>query len=124
MNETPRSKIAVGSYAIAILGTFLIMAALVWTMRKSTAPAPVAQERAELRRKSLAEVRGADAESLNSYGWVDLAKGVVRLPIDEAVKITEREWQNPAAARSNLVFRAEQAATPPPKPPEKPSQYE
>jgi hypothetical protein len=40
----------------------------------------------------------------------------VRLPIADAMKIIERSWQNPAAARSNLLERVAKANPPPPKP--------
>jgi hypothetical protein len=49
---------------------------------------------------------------------------MVRLPIDRAMEITIREYQNPLAARSNLVATANHLAAPPPKAPEQPSQYE
>ena len=60
----------------------------------------------------------------DSYGWVDQAKGVVRLPIAEARKLALREWQNPAAARSNLIARVEKATAAPPPPPAKPNPFE
>jgi hypothetical protein len=42
------------------------------------------------------------------------------LRIEDAMKIVERDWQNPAAARSNLIARAEKANPPPPPPPASP----
>jgi hypothetical protein len=41
------------------------------------------------------------------------------------MKWVEQQWgQNPAAARSNLISRVEKANAPPPRQPEKPSQFE
>jgi hypothetical protein len=40
------------------------------------------------------------------------------------MKLVERQWQNPPAARSNLIARVEKATAPPPKPPEQPSPFE
>ena len=77
-----------------------------------------------LRKKALAELRAAEASELDSYGWVDQGKGVVRLPLAEAMKLTLREWQNPAAARSNLIARVEKAAAVPPPAPAKPNPFE
>jgi hypothetical protein len=111
-------------YSVAIAGAFLIMAALVWVMSHYTRPAPVGVTRVEDRRKALAEIRAAEADALRNYGWADPGKGIVRLPIVRAMEITLQEYQHPAAARSNLVARAEHAAAQPPKPPEQPSQYE
>lgn len=111
-------------YSLASLGTFLIVGWLVWVMIHYTRPAPLAEDRAALRRKNLAELRAANAEALNHYGWIDQARGIVRLPVEEAMRLTVQEWQNPAAARSNLIARAAMAAAPAPKAPEKPSQFE
>lgn len=111
-------------YAIAILGTFLITAALVWWMYHYTHPAPLGADRVQERHKNLREQRDAEAKVLSEYDWQDRGKEIVRLPIQRAVELTLQEWQNPAAARSNLIARAEKAAVPAPKPPEKPSIYE
>jgi hypothetical protein len=107
-----------------VLGTFLIFGALVWAMWHYTQPAPLGEDRVAVRKKALADMRAAETEDLNNYGWLDQAKGIVRLPIAEAKQLALREWQNPAAARSNLIARAEKAAAPPPKAPEKPSAFE
>ena len=75
--------------------------------------------------KALAELRAAEADALANPAWLDQAKGVVRLPIAEAMRMVERDWgQNPAAARSNLIDRVEKATALPPKVPEKPSAFE
>ena len=67
--------------------------------------------------KALTELRAYESEQLNNVGWVDPAKGIVRLRIEDAMKIVEQQWgKNPAAARSNLISRVEAANPPPPKP--------
>lgn len=109
---------------VVILGTFLIAAGLVWTMIHYTAPAPLTEDRAALRRKNLAELRSLNAEALANYAWADQAKGIVRLPIEQAMKLTVAEWQNPAAGRANLIAREEKATAIAPKAPEKPSAFE
>ena len=124
MNSQPSSERTSWPLVIGILGSFLIVAALVWAMRHYTQPPPLGEDRVAVRKKALAELRAAEAEGLNTYGWVDQAKGVVRLPIAEAMKLTLREWQNPAAARSNLIAREEKATAAPPKAPEKPNPFE
>jgi hypothetical protein len=78
-----------------------------------------------VRTKALAELRAAEAQALNNVGWVDPAKNIVRLRIEDAMTIVERDWgQNPAAARSNLITRVEKATAAPPKAPQKPSEFE
>jgi hypothetical protein len=39
-------------------------------------------------REDLANLRQAEDQVLNSYGWIDRSAGVVRIPIDEAMKLT------------------------------------
>ena len=39
-------------------------------------------------RQDLADLRAREDETLNSYGWVDKNAGFVRIPIDEAIKLT------------------------------------
>lgn len=112
------------AYVFAVVGAFLIVAALVWMTRKLVTPDALNAERVAFRYQSLTEVKGADSQALTSVGWVDQGKGVVRLPIETALKLAEREWQNPAQARSNLLARVEKATYVPPPPPAKPSQYE
>ena len=114
----------VAVYAFAVLGSFMIFSALVWAMWHYTRPAPLGEDRVAIRRKALTELRAAEAETLNNYGWQDQAKGIVRLPIAQAVKLAEREWQNPPAARSNLIARVAKATALPPKAPEKPNPYD
>ena len=112
------------AYAIASLGAFLIVVLLVWAMRHYTRPAPLNANRAAERAKALAELRAAEAETLHTTAWLDQGKGVVRLRIEDAMTLVEREWQNPAAARSNLIVRLEKATAVPPPPPAKPSAFE
>ena len=122
MNSEPvrdRTRLA---YAVAILGSFLIVAALVWAMRYYTQPAPLGAERAAVRAQALAELRAAEADALHNVGWIDQSKGLVRLRIEDAMALVERAWQNPPAARSNLLERVAKANPPPPKP--APSPYE
>ncbi len=125
MNRWPWDKGKLVASAVAILGTFLICAALVWAMWHYTQPAPLGEDRAAVRTKALEEMRATDTEDLNNYGWVDVSKGIVRLPIARAMQLALDQWQNPAAARSNLIARVEKAfPPPPPPPPAKPNPYE
>jgi hypothetical protein len=124
MNRLTVDQSKVTASVMGILGAFLIFAALVWAMRHYTRPAPLGEDRVAMRKKALAELRAAETDELNNYGWLDQAKGIVRLPVAEAMKLALREWQNPAAARSNLIARVEKATAPPPKAPEKPSAFE
>ena len=104
-------------YTLTIIGAFLIVGFLVLVMYNFTQPPPLGQNRAGERAKALTELRAYESEQLNNVGWVDPAKGIVRLRIQDAMKIVEQQWaKDPAAARSNLVSRVEAANPPPPKP--------
>jgi hypothetical protein len=124
MNHQPAAERTGLAYIIGILGSLLIVAALVWAMQRYTQPPPLGEDRIALRKKALADLRDAEASELESYGWVDQTKGVVRLPITEAMKLALRDWQNPAAARSNLIDRVEKATAVPAAAPAKPSPFE
>lgn len=113
------------AYALAVIGAILIVVFLDRELKKYTQAPPVDAGRAEERAKALAEIRNAEADALNNTGWIDQSKGILRLKIDDAMQLMEREWKNPAAARSNMLARVEKANPPPPAPaPAKPSPFE
>jgi hypothetical protein len=113
------------AYAIAILGAILIVVFIDRELKKYTQAPSVEAGRAEERAKALAEIHNIEADALTTTGWIDSTKGIVRLKIDDAMALTEREWKDPAAARSNLLARVEKANPPPPPPaPVKPSEFE
>ena len=117
-------KSRVGAYALAILGTFLIVGWLVWLLRSYTqTPSPFAARSLE-RMQIMAEFKTANAPLVEKYDWQDQSKGFVRIPIDRAKEIVLKEWQDPVAARSNLMARAAKQFAPAPKVPEKKNEYE
>ncbi len=125
MNGEPARDRTALAYIAGILGAFLIVAALVWAMRHYAQPPPLGEDRAAARLKAFIEMRAAEHEALTTVGWMDESKGLVRLRIEDAMAMVVREWgKDPAAARSNLVARVEKATAPPPRQPEKPSQFE
>jgi hypothetical protein len=122
LNSEPRERTGL-VYTAAVLGALLIVAGLVFVMLHSTQPEPLGANRVAERTKALGELRGYENDALNTTGWVDPAKGLVRLRIEDAMQIVEREWRaNPSAARSNLIARVDKA-NPPPAPPA-PSPFE
>ena len=72
--------------------------------------------------KALADLRASEDKSLNSLGWVDQQRGIVRLPIDMAIRQAAKE--DAAQIRADLKTRAENAAAPLPVAPAKPSIFE
>ena len=125
MSSDPQPERTGLAYVISVLGAFLIVAGLVWAMRHYTQPPPLGEDRALVRAKTLAELRAAETEALNNVGWVDASKGIVRLPVEVAMKWVEQNWaHDPVAARAELSKRVDKATAPPPRQPEKPSQFE
>src|SRR5512140_385235 len=125
MNGDAVSQRSAWAYVAGVLGSIFIVAFLAWAIHRYTHPGPLGEDRAAVRAKALAEIQAAEAQAMNQTGWVDPAKGIVRLRVEDAMSIVEREWgKNPSAARSNLITRVEKATFVPPKPPEKPSQFE
>lgn len=128
MNSSESEKCCSGrslAILVAVLGACLIFVALVWITKKYTLPSTAVDEARKVERaKARAELTAAEAQALKQVGWIDAGKGIVRLPIAEAMQLAEREWRNPAQARANLIARVEKATAPPPKPPEEPSPFE
>ncbi len=126
MNHDRVSEVASrrSAWAVGILGTFLLVAALVTIMIRVTRPEPVDVNRVNERYQFLGEIRQAEAAAVSHYAWQNKDKGIVRIPVERAMELTLLEWQDPATARSNLVARIEKATALPPKPPEAPNPYE
>jgi len=113
--------------AAAALGFVMVcclLGALILAMKFWLHPPAIDADRVAARAKALAELRVAESNALNNPGWIDQNRGLVRLPIAVALQITENEWQNPAAARSNLIARVEKATAPAPAAPAKPNPFE
>ncbi len=122
VNQTGKTRLTIT--VIAILASFLLVAFLVRQMVKVLQPALVGADRAAARAKDNADIRSAGVSALDNWGYVDQSKGVARLPIQEAMKLTVQGYQNAGAFHSNMVTRVEKATAAAPKPPEKKSEYE
>ena len=114
----------VWTVGIAFFAACFLFAAIVAKVEWSAPVPAIDADRAAVRIKALAEIRAAETQALAHPGWMDENRGLVRLPIEVAMQITERECQNPVAARSNLMERVEKAAAPAPPAPAKPSAFE
>ena len=101
----------------AIMASLLVLGLMGVLTHRYVRPYPVDQGRIEFRKRTLAELKAAHTNLLSTYAWEDSRKGLVRVPITRAMELVEREWRNPAEARSNLIARAERAAALPNSPP-------
>ena len=102
MSSMPVREKPIFPYVLALLGAFVIVGALVWVMKGFTQQTALGEDRRLVRAKALAEVRAAELEALTTPGWIDQTKGVVRLPVTNAMALFLEEWKNPASGRSNL----------------------
>ena len=109
---------------ISLLIVSVIFAVLAVAVKLFVSVPALDADRAAVLAKALAEIRVTENASLNNAGWIDQSRGLVRLPIETAVQLAAQAWQNPASARADLNARAEKAAAPAPKAPEKPSAFE
>jgi hypothetical protein len=99
-------------YGIVIAMCFLLMFYVVRGMYIQNNPGRVNSARAAERVKVRNEVREKTTTALLQGGMIDTNKGIVRLPIARAMQMTVEAYQNPEAARSNLIARAQKAAEP------------
>jgi len=123
-SDTCTQKTRVGAYVVGLLGTFLIVALLVHFMQTYAQAPSIAATRAAERMQILSDFKGANDPLLEKYDWQDQAKGFVRVPIERAKELILQEWQDPVAARSNLMARAAKEFAVPPKAPPPKNVYE
>lgn len=97
---TPPRASAGLSFFIGILAFCLVGLLIVAIRGGLTAGQTYDEKRAELRATRLATLRKSEHHILTSYAWVDKAKGVVQLPIERAMQLTESEIQHGGSASS------------------------
>lgn len=93
---------------IVVAFLFVVFAAFFFLVRHYYAPAPIAPDNAAAenlpkdlewratnvsRRAALSELKSEQTQRLETFGWVDQKAGLVRIPIDEAMKLTVEKYQ-------------------------------
>jgi hypothetical protein len=112
-----------GTFALGILGLAVFAAVVVgwikWTAKADT----VNDERAAARIKKREELQAAWAAKLHTAAWVDKEKGVVQVPIEDAIRVMAAELKAKAVAKSEvkvpppiLMAAADPKSTEPPPP--------
>ena len=81
------------SAMLAVIGGFAIFLLILLVAYLPKKPAPLADgvRTPEERKAALAELRAKEQNATATFGWVDQAKGQVRLPISAAVELTIKE---------------------------------
>ncbi len=92
MSDSTQTPSSSGSWVTvaAAIGGFAIFALIVFIayLPQKPAPLPEGTLTPEQRKAALTELRAKEKAAATTYGWVDQAAGIVRIPIDEAVKLT------------------------------------
>lgn len=122
--ELRPARASLFTFVIVALGALLIAGALVWIVVRATRPQDVSAARAEERRKALVQTREEESKAMNNYDRVGAGPGFVRMKVEDAMKLTIKEYQDPATARKELIARADKAGTPPPQAAPPPNPYE
>jgi hypothetical protein len=112
--NTPDVNHASGA-AVGFAIACVIFIVLVVIVKLSVAIPPIDAARNALISQALYQIRTNEVTQLNSPGWVDKPRGIVRLPIDTAMQLSAQEWQNPGQARADLIARAKKSTAPAPK---------
>ena len=124
MNSDTTSINRASSAATGFIVGSLIFIGLFVAVKLSVQVPAIDADRNAVRAKALAEIRATEEKSLNTAGWIDQSRGIVRLPIDTAMQEAAQAWQNPAQARADLISRQQKASAPAPVAPAKPSAFE
>ena len=95
MSDSTHTSSSTGSWVTvaAAVGGFAIFALILFIAYLPKKPAPLADgvRTPEQRKAALAELHAKEKAAATTYGWVDQATGIVRIPIDEAVQLTIKE---------------------------------
>jgi hypothetical protein len=70
------------------------------------------KKRAEVRAKKLEDAQKENLAALTTYAWVDKAKGVARIPINDAMQIMLRELPDKKPTAAGPIAAASPAAAP------------
>jgi hypothetical protein len=124
MKSEPNKANLASSAALGYLLAALLFLALGVAAKIFLRPTAVDADRGGERARALAEIRAAEEISLNTAGWIDQSRGIVRLPIETAMQLAAEAGQNPAQARADLIARQKKAGAPAPAAPTKPSAFE
>jgi hypothetical protein len=111
---------AIIRFVIGLLVVTLLVLAVMWAMggyfkaaetAKDPPPSPLVEAQADpippgprlqsTPPRDMEELRAQDHETLTSYGWVDRAGGVARIPIERAMSIVAEKGLGAAAAKKD-----------------------
>jgi hypothetical protein len=102
---------------VVIFGTvaalFLVAALFIASIGSAGKGDDLDRRRAQQRREARQKLEQVEQDALTNAGWVDKAKGVVRVPIADAMKSTVAELQNKKAVASSVKVEPSLPMPPP-----------
>lgn len=98
LEPEPSDKRALFS-ALGFAGVILIVALVIYIAYMPTRKAQNSTVDQQARLAIKQETLAAQAKSAASYDWVDKSKGIVRIPVSQAMELTVRELQAKQAAQ-------------------------
>jgi hypothetical protein len=118
VESSNRASGAAVAFTLAVV-FFVIIAIAVKLVVKAPA---VDADHGDLITKAMVDLRVSEDKTLNTAGWIDQQRGIVRIPIDTAIQ--QAATEEAGQIRDDLKKRAEKAAAPAPVAPAKPSIFE
>lgn len=116
-NQDPIQVNRASGAAVGFILACLIFAGLAVVVKLSVKAPALDADRAAERAKDLSEIRATEDKALTTAAWIDQSHGIVRLPIEDAMRLVEQEGA--ASTRATLTWRVEQASAPAPAAPAK-----
>lgn len=111
--DNPNNLIIIGAVGVVVV-VFLAIVIGVGQWFGFAAREAIDQKQLAPESSQLRALRADEQAKLNRYQWVDKSAGVVRIPLDEAAKLTLRDW--PARQDGTVAPPAPAAPTAPAAP--------
>jgi hypothetical protein len=106
-NLQPRSSFSTWIGVVLVFAFFgLLVLVVIGASPRGTA---YEKKRAKARYEKLQSLRDETTTALTTYGWVDKTKGVARIPINDAMKLTMAELAQKKPAPANPIAPEAQA---------------
>lgn len=94
--------------ALFVIVLISLVAGIAIVLYFANRPDPLNSEIINERKAKLAEVNSKQDELINNYAWIDQAKGIVRIPIQQSMKLTVEELHNPKAFMQKMASESAQ----------------
>lgn len=107
-NEVDRpSNLLIGGLVVFFVAVLLVVLVAVDSLVTVTFQAAYEEKVYSTENPALRELRAAEAAKLSDYAWADQEARTVRLPVDEALELTLRDWPARVAAAAAAVAEEE-----------------